>query len=112
MIFMKLNKFGEWLYPIVGIHGGEKSEIWLYDDDPIKHKNKYNPNGNPFKSQEYIQFNATSPTGYKHVYRVFSDPVKTTKRKNGQFIETYRVFNVRCPDDYKIFPVIIKTIEK
>ena len=35
---LKLNKFGEFLYPIEGVHGGEKTTIWVYDDDPFKHK--------------------------------------------------------------------------
>ena len=109
---LKLNKFGEFLYPTQGVHGGEKTTVWIYDDDPFKHKDKYNPNGNPFKAQDYIQFNATSPSGYSHVYRTFSDPIKTYSLKNGRFIEKYRVYSVRCPDDYQRFPVFIRTIEE
>ena len=40
---LKLNKFGEFLYPTQGVHGGEKTTVWIYDDDPFKHKDKYNP---------------------------------------------------------------------
>ena len=109
---LKLNKFGEFLYPVQGLHGGEKTTIWIYDDNPFKHVDRYNPNGNPFKVQDYIQFNATSPSGYSHVYRTFSGPVKTSYIKNGKFMEKYRVYSVRCPDDYKKFLVFIKTIEE
>ena len=108
---LKLNKFGEFLYPTQGVHGGEKITVWIYDDDPFKHKDKYNPNGNPFKAQDYIQFNVEH-AGKSHVYRTFNDPVATTYRKNGQFIEKYRKYVVRSPDDYKLFDVIIKTIAK
>ena len=38
---LKLNKFGEFLYPTQGVHGGEKTTVWIYDDDPFKHKDKW-----------------------------------------------------------------------
>lgn len=111
MNFSKVNKFGEFLYPIEGTHGGEKTTIWIYDSDPFKHKDKYNINENPFRTQDYIQFNVKH-AGKSHVYRTFDDPVATTHRKNGQFVETYRKYVVRSPDDSRLFSVVIKTIEK
>ena len=108
---LKLNSFGEFLYPIQGLHGGQKMTIWVFDSNPFKHKNKYNSNGNPFKAQDYIQFNVEH-AGKSHVYRTFDDPVATTYRRNGQFLEKYRKYVVRSPDDYRLFDVFIKTIEE